>query len=351
MRLEARTEVIAKNEIPTFGLLPEPEGRARSFVTSSAINLAILATILIVGMTARRVMQQHYEMTELFAPTTPPPPIKMKPVPVPAPKTPPPPEVKLEAPRIAVEQPKPPAPKPIQMEAKLAMPVMKAAKPNVVEAPQPKAALSAAMPAQVSHMQASTEAVHLGETFGAKPDPNAQRPATVAALGNPYGGMQGAAVAPRGRVGSTGIGNGTRAGSNAGVYGRVASAGIPGEAARSGSSYGHVAAAGIPAAMAAPTAMQRESRQPTWTNLEVLSKPPVHYTAEARQLHIQGNVVLSVTFLASGHVVVHGIVHGLGHGLDQEARRVAEQIRFRPATRDGRPVDLTTDITITFQLA
>jgi len=44
-------------------------------------------------------------------------------------------------------------------------------------------------------------------------------------------------------------------------------------------------------------------------------------------------------------------VHGLGHGLDQEAQRVAQQIRFRPATRDGRPVDMTTNITITFQLA
>jgi TonB family protein len=61
--------------------------------------------------------------------------------------------------------------------------------------------------------------------------------------------------------------------------------------------------------------------------------------------------VLRVTFLATGQVVVQGIIHGLGHGLDEEARRVASQIRFRPATRDGRPVDLTTNIVITFQLA
>ena len=37
--------------------------------------------------------------------------------------------------------------------------------------------------------------------------------------------------------------------------------------------------------------------------------------------------------------------------LDEEARRVAAQIRFRPATRNGQAVDLTTNITITFQLA
>ncbi len=61
--------------------------------------------------------------------------------------------------------------------------------------------------------------------------------------------------------------------------------------------------------------------------------------------------VAASTFLATGQVVVQGVVRGLGHGLDEEARRVAQQIRFRPATRDGRPVDMTTTITITFQLA
>ena len=97
--------------------------------------------------------------------------------------------------------------------------------------------------------------------------------------------------------------------------------------------------------------VQRPVVQPSSTDLEVLSKPPVQYTAEARQLKIQGDVILRVTFLASGHVQVQGVVHELGHGLDEEARRVAQEIRFRPATRDGRPVDVTTTITITFQLA
>ena len=90
---------------------------------------------------------------------------------------------------------------------------------------------------------------------------------------------------------------------------------------------------------------------PASTNLEVLSKPPVQYTSEARQLKVQGDVILRVTFTADGRVVVNGVVHGLGHGLDEEARRVAQQIRFRPATRNGQAVDLTTNITITFQLA
>jgi TonB family protein len=98
-------------------------------------------------------------------------------------------------------------------------------------------------------------------------------------------------------------------------------------------------------------AIAQAPREVAPTNLEVISKPAVQYTPEARQLRVQGDVILRVTFTASGQVVIKGVVHGLGHGLDEEARRVAEQIRFRPATRNGQAVDLTTNITITFQLA
>ena len=87
------------------------------------------------------------------------------------------------------------------------------------------------------------------------------------------------------------------------------------------------------------------------TNLEVISKSPVQYTSEARALHVQGDAVLRVTFTGAGQVLIQGVLHGLGHGLDEEARRVAQQIRFHPATRDGQAVDTTTNITITFQLA
>jgi TonB family protein len=336
-----------------FGLLPEPEGRSVSFITSSLVNLTILGVILYIGMTAKQVIQRHYEMTALIVPQNPPPQEKVKQPP--PPKLPPPPEqpkleLKLQPKQIELPKPKP-EPKPVQMEAKLTLPKMEQAKPQIILAPQPKAALTAAMPAQNNLVKPSTAPVHLGQTFGVTPNPNATRPATVAAIGNPYGGMEGPAVAPHGVVGSTGIGNGTRSGSNAGVVGKVASAGIPGANGNgTRENYGKVASAGIPAmtAVAAPK-MTAEAVQST--EVEVLSKPPVQYTAEARQLHVQGDVVLNVTFLASGRVVVNGVVRGLGHGLDEEARRVAEQIRFRPATSNGHPVDFTTKITITFQLA
>jgi len=336
-----------------FGLLPEPERSTASFVTSSVINGIILALVLYIGATAKHVLEQHhYEMTELIAPTTPPPQPKIKQPPPPKLPPPEPPKVKLEAPKIEMPKPKPPEPKPIQMEAKLTAPVMKPAKPAIVLAPQPKAALTAAMPAQTPQVKPSTAPVHLGETFGATPNPNATRPATVAAIGNPYGGMQGPAVAPHRVVGSTGIGDGVKAGSNAGTVGKVASAGIPGATGDSaGKAYGKVASAGIPTAVAAAPMAQRAAAAPTTTNLEVISKPPVQYTSEARQLKVEGDVVLRVTFLADGQVVVHDVVKGLGHGLDEEARKVAQHIHFRPATRDGHPIDLTTTITISFQLA
>ena len=338
----------------TFGLLPQPERNPASVITSTVINGMILITILYVGAMARQTISQHrYEETMLILPAKEPPPTpKVKISPPPPPKLP---RVKFEAPKINLPKPEPkPELKPIQMEAKLSAPAIKAGRPAVILAPQPKSALAAAaMPAQDSHVKLSTAPVHFGQTFGVTPNPNASRPATVAAIGNPYGGMRGPAVAPHGRVGSTGFGNGTRSGSNAGVVGKVASAGIPGGTgtARVGPSLGKVASAGIPSAPTVQVAALRTTAEPKSTNLEVLSKPTVQYTSEARQLKVQGDVILRVTFTANGQVVIRGVMHGLGYGLDEEARRVAQQIRFHPATRNGQAVDMTTNITITFQLA
>jgi TonB family protein len=337
----------------SFGLLPEPEGRSGSFVTAAVINMMILATVLYVGMMAKHVIQQHrFEQTELIFPTTPPPQPKIKVTPPPKLPDPPKPVVKLDAPKINLPKIEPkPEIKPVEMEAKLKMPEIKMAKPAITLAPQPKAALAAAAPAQTPQQHPSTAPVHFGDTFGVTPNPNATKPATVAAIGNPYGGMQGPSVAPRGVVGSTGIGNGTKSGSNAGMYGHVASAGIPTGTAQGAFAGGKVGSAGIPQMAAAPAPNPMMQAVPASTNLEVISKPPAQYTNEAKQLKVQGDVILRVTFTAAGHVVVDGVVHGLGHGLDEEARRVAQQIRFRPATKNGQAVDLTTNITITFQLA
>ena len=339
---------------PALGLLPEPERSPGSFLVSIAINGLMLALMLYIGAAAKHVIDEHkYEMTVLIIPKPEPPPEKLKlpePPRIEQPKLP---EIKLEQPKINIPRPPKPDLKPIQMEAKVTLPTIKEAKPSVILAPQPKAALTAAMPAQDSHVKPSTAPVHLGETFGVTPNSNAKGPATIAAIGNPYGGMKGPAVAPHGVVGSTGIGNGLKSGSNAGVVGKVASAGIPAAAAVPTSSYtgGKVASVVMPAAPVAAPAEKVVQAPVTSTDLEIVTKPKPDYTSEARQLKVQGDVVLRVTFTSGGRVVVQSVVHGLGHGLDEEARRVAEQIHFRPATRNGQPVDLTTTITITFQLA
>jgi len=358
----------------TFGLLPEPERSPGSFITSMVINGLLLAFLFYIGATAKKALDQHrYEETLLVLPAKPEPPQPKAKLPPPPPpeELPPVPDVKLEAPKINVPKPEPkPDLKPIPIEVKLPTPVIQSVKPKVIEAPQPKPVLNtaakpavvqaqqtktamaaAAMPAQDNRLKPSTKPVHFGDTFGVIPNPNAKGPATVAAIGNPYGGMQGPAVAPHGIVGSTGFGNGTKFGSNAGVVGKVASAGVRVTTSAPPSvSTGKVASAGVPTA---PIAVAETHKMvgPVPTDLVVISKPQPQYTSEAKHLKVQGDVILRVTFAANGQVMVQGIVHSLGHGLDEEARRVAQQIRFRPATRNGQAVDMTTNITITFQLA
>jgi TonB family protein len=86
------------------------------------------------------------------------------------------------------------------------------------------------------------------------------------------------------------------------------------------------------------------------TSVEVLSKPAPAYTDEARALKIEGEVLLDVEFGASGHVRVLGIKQGLGHGLDDAASRAAEQIQFKPARKNGQPVDFRATVHMTFRL-
>jgi TonB family protein len=90
---------------------------------------------------------------------------------------------------------------------------------------------------------------------------------------------------------------------------------------------------------------------PATTAVEILFKPRPAYTAEARRLQIEGEVVFEIQFSASGEVRIVRVVQGLGHGLDESASDAARQIRFRPALRALAPVDSTAIVHIQFQLA
>jgi TonB family protein len=349
------------NNVPrTFGILPPPERRPGSFVISAILNTCLALLIIILGViTKKEIDKRKYEQTLLVLPEPEPP----KP-PAPKIKLPPPPEIKpepivpkqLEQQKIIVpKQEVKPEPKPeIKLEAKVTPLPPVAAKPAVVLAPQPKAALTAAAPSLTPNAKPKIEQVHFGSLVGVTPNPNAKPGATISAIGNPYGGNQGKVKAPEGIVGSAGLGNGTKAGSNAGTPGRVVSAGIPGGTGTSNGGRpgggGQVASAGIALkpAVAAPLPVPVGA---TSTSIELTYKPVPEYTPEARQMKIQGEVVLHVIFTASGQVQVLNVVRGLGHGLDESARRAVQLYKYKPATKDGRPVDLTTNITITFQLA
>ncbi|HEX4166946.1 MAG TPA: energy transducer TonB [Bryobacteraceae bacterium] len=91
--------------------------------------------------------------------------------------------------------------------------------------------------------------------------------------------------------------------------------------------------------------------QPAMTPVEILSKPKPVYTAEARNLKLEGQVSLDVVFQSNGSVRILRVAKGLGHGLDEAAEHAALQVRFRPATRDGVPVDSNATIHITFELS
>ena len=94
-----------------------------------------------------------------------------------------------------------------------------------------------------------------------------------------------------------------------------------------------------------------QAAQPPEQGVVVLTGPHPAYTDEARSLGIEGQVLLDVVFQASGEVKVNGVLKGLGHGLDDESIRAAQQIRFTPATQQGRPVDFPATLHIVFQLA
>ena len=101
-----------------------------------------------------------------------------------------------------------------------------------------------------------------------------------------------------------------------------------------------------------PTSRQGASASaPEVRPVEILSKPSPRYTAEARGLGVQGEVVLSVIFQADGTLKVVRVIRSLGHGLDEMAEQAATQIRFKPAEQRGKPINFPAVLHIEFRLA
>ncbi|HVQ38593.1 MAG TPA: energy transducer TonB, partial [Pyrinomonadaceae bacterium] len=82
----------------------------------------------------------------------------------------------------------------------------------------------------------------------------------------------------------------------------------------------------------------------------VLAKPEPQYTEDARRNQITGSVVLRVVFSSTGQVTNIRAIQALPFGLTEQAIAAARQIRFRPATKDGRSVNVYMQLEYNFNL-
>ena len=86
------------------------------------------------------------------------------------------------------------------------------------------------------------------------------------------------------------------------------------------------------------------------TKPELVSKVEPGYTDEAKDARIEGRIVLRVTFASDGKPSNVIVVKPLGYGLDEKAAEAMRQWVFRPATKDGKPVDFDANVEMNFRL-
>lgn len=75
-----------------------------------------------------------------------------------------------------------------------------------------------------------------------------------------------------------------------------------------------------------------------------------HYTEDARQAGVTGDVLLEIVVLRDGSVGDVRLVRRLGAGLDEQAIRAVRQWRFAPAEKSGTRVDVIVEVAVEFNL-
>jgi TonB family protein len=180
-----------------------------------------------------------------------------------------------------------------------------------------------------------------GDPNGLPGKGNPNKTTNINRLGSPalpggfgYGNGTGGDKGVRGTVASTGFGNGVATPPPSGKHGAVQSGGF----------------ADATVADNAPKKKAAPGDAPT-TMVDILDKPHPQYSAEGRTLRLEGDVVLDLVFQADGTVQVNRVISGLGHGLNEAAVQAAKQIKFKPAKREGQPVDFPARVRIEFRLA
>lgn len=361
-RNDAWRTAIGTNRVPArFALLPEGEKRWNRIGASAVLQILLLTFFVVMPIFfPERLSALKYQVTPLqwlvteipVAPPPPPPPkIKVK---APAPKPIEEPKLNAKQPHIFVQQKafQPPvkqldakAPELVKTnvfeEAKLNTPVNGPKRPRDDVKVNNLSTGSAAAPT----VKAPVEKVQtggFGDPQGLPGKGNPNKTTNINRLGSPalpggdgYGNGTGGAKGIRGAVASSGFGNG------------VATP-VP-----SGGKHGTVQSGGFSDATVADNTPKKKaaaSDSPT-TMVDILDKPRPQYTAEGRSLKLEGDVVLDIVFQADGTVQVNRVISGLGHGLDEAAVRAAQQMKFKPAKRDGQPVDFPARVRIEFRLA
>lgn len=240
--------------------------------------------------------------------------------------------------------------------------------PQVLEKPRPVETPKVATSRPAPQLPKTEKKIVTGSfSTGSTAKPNSTLPVEKVQTGG-FGDPSGVVPSPKGsdksklaQVGSfdlpTGSGQGNGSGGSKGAVAIVASAGFGNGIATSTPSNGpgggvHAGGFGDMGSSAAPSAPAHHSdpAQGKLIPAEITSKPNPVYTDEARRLKIEGEVLLKVNFTVSGRVEILGVVRGLGHGLDEAAVRAAEGMRFKPAVRDGKPVNSMATVHVLFQL-
>ena len=331
----------------TLGLLPEKKRDWRTFLFSYTMCVALVALMLLARLIwpVSMTTPARYSVSDVIVrPDLVPEKIEVEVKPKVARLLP---AVKMEAPKLIV-----PKDLPRQQEARLEPPRIQ---PAHFDAPKLEP-VSAAMPAKI---------IHTGE-FGSSAAATVNAPiqkVQTGGFGDPNGlnGQARQAKLMSATMGSfdmppgAGTGNGT--GGARGVKGTIASAGFGSGIAQPGQGDGRKNGQGVQAAgfgaqqiASAPKHTLDDSAALT-TQVEILYKPKPVYTDEARKLNIEGEVLLEVVFGANGDLHVNRVVRGLGHGLDEAAVSAANRIKFKPAQRNGAPVDSLSIVHVMFQTA
>jgi len=98
------------------------------------------------------------------------------------------------------------------------------------------------------------------------------------------------------------------------------------------------------------TAEPRNDQPAKGTRPVALNRPMPNYTEQARKDKVQGIVRINILIAKDGSIQRMRAITGLPDGLTYEAYRATLGMRFKPATKDGEPVDFWQKIEVEFNL-